>query len=322
MARGKDAPALCRYKHHSGSTISGAIDYYHDCSGKWPRKSSGRIPGSLGETWQAVEMALRDGNRGLPGGTSLAQLLAEQRGVRNRMHPPRLTERHILAWMDAHRQRTGMWPHHKSGPILDAPRETWQAVDRALRQGHRGLPGGSSLSRLLALDRGIRTHRRRAPLTEALILAWADAYHARTGEWPTRDSGRIAETKEDTWMMIQVALRRGKRGLAGDSSLSRLLREHRGVRQLHHPPLTQDKVVAWAEAFRSRSGAYPRSDSRHIPEAPRETWLAVDMALRKGLRSLQGGSSLYRLLQTVGRPSSGSRSGGRRGARSRRVPTP
>ena len=36
-----------------------------------------------------------------------------------------------------------------SGPVAEAPEETWRAVNMALAQGHRGLPGGSSLSRLL-----------------------------------------------------------------------------------------------------------------------------------------------------------------------------
>jgi hypothetical protein len=273
------------------------IDYYHDCSGSWPRKNSGRIPGTLEETWQAVEMALRNGNRGLPGGSSVAQLLAEQRGVRNRMQLPPLSEQQILGWADAHRRCTGMWPHHQAGPILDAPGESWYAVDKALRDGHRHLPGGSSLSRLLTTHRGVRVHRRRPPLEVPQLLAWADASHVRTGQWPTRYSGAIPEARGETWMMVHVALRRGKRGLPGGSSLNRLLLEHRGVRPLRCPPLSVAQIVAWARAHRSRTGAYPRRDSGPIPEAPRETWLAVDMALRKGLRSLPGGSSLCRLLR-------------------------
>jgi hypothetical protein len=37
-----------------------------------------------------------------------------------------------------------------SGPVAGAPGETWRAIDEALRRGHRGLPGDSSLSWLLA----------------------------------------------------------------------------------------------------------------------------------------------------------------------------
>jgi hypothetical protein len=67
---------------------------------------------------------------------------------------PPLTEGQILAWADAHRARTGGWPGTGSGPVADAPGESWKAVDTALRVGCRGLPGGDSLPRLLARHRG------------------------------------------------------------------------------------------------------------------------------------------------------------------------
>jgi hypothetical protein len=41
---------------------------------------------------------------GLPGGSSLARLLARERGVRNRCGLPPLTEAAILRWARAHRQ--------------------------------------------------------------------------------------------------------------------------------------------------------------------------------------------------------------------------
>jgi hypothetical protein len=34
--------------------------------------------------------------------------------------------------------------------VADAPGETWAAINTALVRGHRGLPGGSSLSWLLS----------------------------------------------------------------------------------------------------------------------------------------------------------------------------
>ena len=76
------------------------IDHYHACTGTWPHKDSGRIPDSLGETWQAIHMALRNGGRSLPPGSSLARLLAEQRGVRNQINLPPLTEAQVLSWAE------------------------------------------------------------------------------------------------------------------------------------------------------------------------------------------------------------------------------
>jgi hypothetical protein len=65
------------------------------------------------------------------------------------------------------------------------------------------------------------------PLTEEQILAWADAYHRRTGRWPHNRSGPIPEAHGETWNAVNLALFRGRRGLPGGGSLSRLLDRHR-----------------------------------------------------------------------------------------------
>jgi hypothetical protein len=62
------------------------------------------------------------------------------------------------------------------------------------------------------------------PLTEALILAWADAYHARAGSWPYKGAGALATPAGETW----AALRLGLRGLTGGESLAGLLERSRG----------------------------------------------------------------------------------------------
>jgi hypothetical protein len=43
--------------------------------GRWPDVNDGPIAGHPGETWMGVEVALARGTRGLPGGSSLAQVL-------------------------------------------------------------------------------------------------------------------------------------------------------------------------------------------------------------------------------------------------------
>lgn len=112
-------------------------------TGNWPRKEGGRVHGAPDEKWHNIDMALRQGHRGFPGGWSLPQLLAEHRGVRNHVRLPRLTIKQILAWVDAHRRRTGEWPRVRSGAICKAPGETWLGVNLALTHGGRGLRGGS-----------------------------------------------------------------------------------------------------------------------------------------------------------------------------------
>jgi hypothetical protein len=65
-----------------------------------------------------------------------------------------LTEEQILVWADLHYQEAKDWPKHTSGPLANVPGETWMRINRALREGARGLPGGSSLAKLLSEKRG------------------------------------------------------------------------------------------------------------------------------------------------------------------------
>src|SRR5689334_16034641 len=97
------------------------------------------------------------------------------RPKRLRRKPPVLYLSQILAWADAHHQHTGKWPTVDSGPILDAPAETWRNLTRALMRGYRGLPAGSSLARLLAEHRGVRNHMALPALAVEQLLDWVDA---------------------------------------------------------------------------------------------------------------------------------------------------
>jgi DNA-binding XRE family transcriptional regulator len=195
-------------------------------TGSWPRHTSGRIPDSPGDKWGTVQSALYLGFRGLRGGTTLAQLLAEHRGVRNRQRLPHFEVFKILAWSDAHRRRTGEWPNRSSGPIPDAPGETWRAVEMALFHGGRGLPGGTTLARLLAKERGLRNRGSLPDLSEELILSWSEAHFRRSGAWPQMMSGAIYKVPGEKWHGVEAALRRGLRGLPGGSSLYQLLQTH------------------------------------------------------------------------------------------------
>lgn len=273
-------------------------DAFHARGGKWPNLQSGPIPGSFGESWRKVDSALRLGLRGLPRGPSLARLLAQRRGARNQTNIPPLTLKKILTWADAYFRRQGVWPKETSGHIPDAPEETWLAVDRALRVGVRGLNGGTSLARLLEERRKVRNIQNLRRLTEKQILEWADAYYRRTGSWPTSKSGPIARASGETWSGINAALRSGRRGFPGGSSLPRLLAKHRGIRNPKAPPvLSVPDILEWAKRFHRRTGSWPTRKSGLIPEAPGETWAMVDRALRQGRRGSRGRMSLYQLLR-------------------------
>jgi hypothetical protein len=208
--------------------LSWADDWFA-AHNRWPNVNSGLIPGTIDDTWARIDGSLRQGYRGLPQRPrlSLAELLAKRRRVRNSEFPPALTTSQIIKWAKQLRKRTGQWPTVVNSPIEDAPGETWNAVDLALRKSRRGLRGGNSLARLLADRCGIRNPARPPRFTVAKILRWADAYYARHGRRPYRDSGPIAEAPGETWMAIHRALQSGRRGLPGSSSLTKLLNEKR-----------------------------------------------------------------------------------------------
>lgn len=155
--------------------------------------------------------------------------------VRNGTYPARrkrpLTLAQIERWASSHYLRTGCWPTQSSGAVTDAPGETWQAIDGALRRGCRGLPGGSSLIILLAGRPGFfpRPRRHTSRLTIPSILRWADAHHARTEHWPMTTSGPVIGGNGETWSGISQALTQGFRGLPGGSSLFQLLKKRRQV---------------------------------------------------------------------------------------------
>ncbi|WP_088255937.1 hypothetical protein [Fimbriiglobus ruber] len=217
--------------------------------------------------------------------------------------PSQLDVPQILAWADAFHERTGRWParslFHMAVP--GAVLEKWSAINSALGKGLRGLPGGSSLPRLLAEHRGVRNRKGLPRLTHAQILAWADAYHQRAGRWPRQDTvpQLIPGSSGEKWQGVDDAMRRGLRGLPRDGSLARLLAQDRGVRNPQDlPPLTEEQILAWADAFYHRTGRWPRQEngSDVIPGSRGETWLNVEQALVKGLRGLPGGATLARLL--------------------------
>jgi len=272
-------------------------DAHHVRTGEWPDVHSGRISETPDDTWRTVNAALHRGRRGLPGGSSLVQLLVRERGVRSQSYAPPLSVSLILAWADAFHRRNGCWPNASSGPIPEAPGENWGMLDCDLRRGSRGLPGGSSLARMLARQRGVRNPSGLAPMTVPEILRWADEYHNRHGTWPNGNSGPIPEAPGETWKRVFDAIKRGGRGLPGGATLKGLLGEQRGVQHAPAPvPLTIEGILAWADSHYARTAKWPGRKSGSIPECAGSTWNAVETALTKGGRGLPGGSSIARLL--------------------------
>ena len=130
-------------------------------------------------------MALREGNRGLPGGSCLAELLARH-GVRTRTIFTRLTLNHIL--------RLGGRPprpdrHVAAGRIRSdcrRPRRNLDGDGSGLAERAARLAGGSSLARLLASRRGVRNRR---PAAVGAVT------NPQVGRHPSRANGQMAKLR-------------------------------------------------------------------------------------------------------------------------------
>ncbi len=248
------------------------------------------------EDWYRIrteDLACRHGGALLHRGFSLCELMLEflpqlDRNRIEKRRPIRIEE--VLAWADAHYAKYGAWPTLSSGEI-PATGLTWAGVNHCLWRGFRGLPGQTTLAKLLEKHRGVPFGRRPPDLSEEQVLAWADAHFAANGKWPTEKSGTIPGTKE-TWSAIANAMRQGSRGFPPGSSLVELLAQRRGVCR---PPLTEEQILAWASAHFKATGRWPVS-SRATAQPAGETWAGINQALRTGFRGLPGGSTLAQLL--------------------------
>lgn len=197
-------------------------------TGEWPTRRSGPIDGApAGETWATVAAALEQGLRKLEKTTSLNALLRRECGAEsNRTIRLRLTTPKIVELLKNYNERNpGTWPTETTkDPELEKKQLSWRMIDRSLREGARSLPGGSSLTKLLREHLGVRNGSRPPQIKRSDVWAWALAYHARTGRWPTRKSGDVMGQPGEKWGNIHQAFRGGRRGLGSGSTLSRFLK--------------------------------------------------------------------------------------------------
>lgn len=232
-------------------------DDHHERTGQWPTKRSGVVRAAPQENWIRIAHAMRVGCRGFPGGGSLTGLLADRRGARHPRRLPRLTIRQILVWADGHHKRAGKWPTGTSGPLRDRrgqpTGESWTTIEDALNKGRRGLAGCTTLPMLLARHRGPRCSSDSQRLTIRQVMLWSDAYHDRTGKWPTVRCGRIPRSGGETWRTVDSALRTGARWQAEGTTLAELLARRRNEQHPRKlPRLTIKQVLTWANDHHRR----------------------------------------------------------------------
>jgi hypothetical protein len=277
--------------------IIGWVEDHKKRTGEWPSIRSGEVLNQPEENWASISQALRVGIRGLPKGSSLAKLLYEKKNVLIGRSLPPYKIKEILAWADEYRSQTGEWPTIGSGEIPNKKGETWQKIEGALSKGRRGLPGGSSLAKLLKERRNKRMPSDLPPLSIDQILIWADMHKKEKGEWPTAKSGFVIGNEKEKWGNVEASLNRGARGSPKGMSIAKILAKYRNKRNRKAlPKLTENTILKWADQYFDKIGKWPRENSGVI-EDTEETWNTVTNALRAGIRGLKGGSSLARLLE-------------------------
>ena len=152
--------------------------------------------------------------------------------------------------------------------------------ERVLYRGTRGFPGGDTLARLLARERGIRNNRGLSPFDEEEILSWADAWFANGPVAGRESPGRSSGHRVRRGWLLRWPCQLERAAYPGGSSLARLLAERRGVRNRNHPPpLAVAEILAWADAHHDRTGEWPGVKTGPVVESPDENWRAISSAL-------------------------------------------
>jgi group I intron endonuclease len=288
----------CVKKNLTKDKIWEAAKSWYNHNGEWPsERTKGKIPELPNENWSILDHALVRGLRGLPGGSSLPQLLAS-RGISNRCSKKDLTEDQV--WIAAQNWYTitGRWPtQHTKGEIPGLTGENWDLVSHALINGFRGLPGGSSLPKFLT-SRGVTNRCSKMGLTESTIWKAAQNWFTQEYQWPSQHTkGEIPELPGYNWNAINSALKVGGRGLPKGSSLSKVLASHGATNRGSKSNLTEDHIWRAAQAWHTRTGRWPSGYTKGIiPELPGDTWNAIGHLLYVGGRGLLGKSSLSKLL--------------------------
>lgn len=276
--------------------------------GKFPTgRSHELIPGLFGQTWRSIDALSLKGGRGLAQGRTVSKILAPLRAElkktavkkqRPLLLKPVLTECALLAAAREHFSNYWEIPTRRSKePIPLLPGESWLAIDQAGFQGHRGLMKGRTLAVIFAPLR--EELRIGIPLSKEMIIAEARAVHALHGVLPTRRTTLPLPTLHTTWEAINVALQRGLRGLPGGNSLSKLLQPLRAELGLDQT-LSEPAILAAARTFHHEHGRLPSQlTTDPVPGMPGESWSKIHGAGQLGLRGLQKGRTLSKILHPL-----------------------
>lgn len=254
---------------------------YQEKTGIWP--SYKNYDTTVGGTWCAINSLLDRGGRGLPGGTSLAELRRKITGEQYSRKFEQLSEECIWKWMQEYKEMNGKYPvQNERSECPDGSK--WIAINASLRQGSRGLPGGSSLQIL----RIKMTGESQKILSEEAIWKWMQDYFVNYGDWPRSNSKDRVEGM--TWDAVNKSMKKGRWGLVAGSSLMKL-RERMMRDSL--PVFTEDMISEWMLEHFNKHQIWPSVDT--VIDPPFKTWRQIDDSLIHGRCGLPGGSSIAKL---------------------------
>ncbi|MFJ1470156.1 hypothetical protein [Massilia orientalis] len=185
--------------------------------------------------------------------------------------------------VESYREAHGLFPIADDGQAL--PGLTWRTIDRRLRDGHRGLPGATSLRKWL--DENYQAERYVAPYSSASMRAWVVTHReANGGAFPHVASGEILGANR-TWMDVNDALRKRQLAFTKSGSLSSWLDDQFPLdRKKKATLLTADLIISLVEAYRAEhDGSFPYRESGKVAGL-NMTWTQLDNALRQGGKSL------------------------------------
>jgi len=274
-----------------------AIRTFHKEHGRTPHSNDGDASEYIEsqDTWGAINSALYIGRRGLPGGSSL---IREARKLGLSEMKPDFTLPMVRKAIRAFYKEHGRPPFlHEEATKYIGFSENWKNVNWALVRGSRGLPGGSSLTDV-SVQMGLKDPSIKKPdLTLPMIHEAMRKFDKTHGHRPRPQDGdaSIHFGYPETWSAVDTALLKGSRGLVGGSSLTKEALQL-GLRN-RKPTLTLAQVKKAIREYHKKHGhpptTYSGDASAHFESS--ETWMAINAALRAGVRGLPGGSSLAKL---------------------------
>lgn len=143
-----------------------------------------------------------------------------------------LTEKDIVQACQAFYTAHGRYPSHKSGDATAflGFQMTWSAINASLRQGCRGLPGGTTLFKLKLKQGWILERGAIETLTPSQIVSACREFQRTYGTLPHTQSGKRGGFLPVSWRSAQKFLKRTQ-GLS-----LKQFQIKQGLRKTDHPP--------------------------------------------------------------------------------------